>query len=135
MTKKSSEILNDNEELWQTSWNKSKSKWRHISDHLYWILIIGGLGSGKSNVLLELIKQQQTDIDKVYLNVKHPIKLKYQLIIKKREEVEIKNIKHPKAFLASSQTIDNFYGNLKDFNPTKKKCADSVSWYDSRYGS
>ena len=81
----------------------------------------------KSNVLLELIKQQQTDIDKVCLNVKDPIKLKYQLIIKKREKVEIKNIKHPKAFLGSSQTIDNFYGNLKDFNPTKKKSADSVS--------
>ena len=81
----------------------------------------------KSNVLLELIKQQQTDIDKVCLNVKDPIKLKYQLIIKKREKVGIKNIKHPKAFLTSSQTIDNVYGNLKDFNPRKKKSANSVS--------
>ena len=47
------------------------------------MLIIGGLGSGKSNVLLELLKHQQTDIEKTFLNVKDPIQSKYQLLIKK----------------------------------------------------
>ena len=38
-----------------------------ISDHLYRILIIGGSGSGKANVLMNLIKHQQPDIDNIYL--------------------------------------------------------------------
>ena len=42
------------------------SKWPHISDHLYGILIAGGSGSGKTNVLLNLINNQP-DIDKMYL--------------------------------------------------------------------
>ena len=40
-------------------------KWSYIPDHPYKILIIGGLGSGKTNVLLNLIKHQQPDIDKI----------------------------------------------------------------------
>ena len=39
-------------------------KWSHIPDHPYKILIIGGSGSGKTNVLLNLIKEQD-DIDKI----------------------------------------------------------------------
>ena len=39
----------------------------YIAEHPYRILIIGGLGSGKTNVLLKLIKHQQLDIDKIYL--------------------------------------------------------------------
>ena len=38
--------------------------WPYISDHPYTILIIGGSGSGKTNVLLNLIKHQQPDTDK-----------------------------------------------------------------------
>ena len=32
--------------------------WPYIPDHSYKILIIGGSGSGKTNVLLNLIKHQ-----------------------------------------------------------------------------
>ena len=32
--------------------------WPYIPDHPYGILIIGGSGSGKTNVLLNLIKNQ-----------------------------------------------------------------------------
>ena len=39
----------------------------YIPDHTYRILIIGGLGSGKTNALLNLMKQQLPDIDEVYL--------------------------------------------------------------------
>ena len=43
-----------------------------IIDHLYRILIIGGSGSGKTDVLLNLIKNQP-DIDKIYyLHTKDP---------------------------------------------------------------
>ena len=46
--------------------------WPYISDHPYRILIIGGSGSGKNNLLLNLIKHQRPDIDKIYLFVKGP---------------------------------------------------------------
>ena len=49
--------------------------WPYIPDHPYRILIIGGSGSGKTNGLLNLIKNQQPDIDKIYLYVKDPFKV------------------------------------------------------------
>ena len=44
--------------------------WPYIPDHPYRILIIGGSGSGKTNVLLNLIKHQRSDIDKIYYTLK-----------------------------------------------------------------
>ena len=35
-------------------------KWSYIPDHSYITLIIGGSGSGKTNVLLNLIKEQDS---------------------------------------------------------------------------
>ena len=43
------------------------SNWPYNPDYPYRILIIGGSGSGKTNVLLNLIKDQWPDIDKIYL--------------------------------------------------------------------
>ena len=40
-----------------------------ISDHLYWILIIGCSASGKTNALLNLINHEP-DIDQIYLYAK-----------------------------------------------------------------
>ena len=40
--------------------------WPYIPDHPYRILIIEGLGSGKTNMLLNLINNQP-DIDKVFV--------------------------------------------------------------------
>ena len=47
-------------------------KWPYIPDHPYRILIIGGSGSGKTNALLNLIKEQDSKIliDKIYLCAK-----------------------------------------------------------------
>ena len=95
--------------------------WPYIPDHPYRILIIGGWGSGKTNVLLNLIKYQRPDIDKIYLYVKDPSESKYQLIINGKEKVGIENLKNPKAFIDYSQTIDSVYENLEDYNPRKKK--------------
>ena len=80
--------------------------WPYIVDHPYRILIIAGSGSGKTNVLLNLIKHQLPDIDKVYLYVKDSFQSKYQLLINGREKVGIKTIKKPKQFIDYSQTID-----------------------------
>ena len=48
------------------------SKWPYISDHSYRMLIIGGFESGKTNSLLNLIKDQDSDslIDKRYFYAK-----------------------------------------------------------------
>ena len=58
---------------------------------------IGGLGSGKTNLLLNLI-ESQSDIDKIYLYAKDPCESKYQYLINKREGVGIDHLKDPKAF-------------------------------------
>ena len=71
----------------------------YISDHPYRILIIGGSGSSKNNKLLNLIKHQSSDIDKKSLYVEHPFESKYQLLINRREKVEIKNFIIQKYFL------------------------------------
>ena len=94
--------------------------WPYIPNHLYKILSIGGSGPGKTNVLLNSIKQQQPYLEKIYLYIKYPFELKYQLLIKGREKVKIKEWKRPKAFIDYSQTIDDVYENLKDYNPAKK---------------
>ena len=52
--------------------------WPDIPDHPHRILIIDGSGSGKTNVLLNLIKNQRPDIDKIFLYVKDPFESKYQ---------------------------------------------------------
>ena len=58
-----------------TNENKTQHipKWPNIPDNSYRILIIGGSGSGKTNVLLNLINHQQ-DIDKIYLYAKDSYK-------------------------------------------------------------
>ena len=55
-----------------------------IPDHLYRILIIGGLESGKVNVLLNL-RNHEHDTDKFFLYAKDPYEAKYQLLINRRE--------------------------------------------------
>ena len=61
-------------------------KWPFIPGHPYRILIIGGFGSGKTNALLNLIKEQY-DIDKIHLYAKDLKEPKYEFLIKKRENV------------------------------------------------
>ena len=67
--------------------NEKKSRhnnnWLYIPDHPYRILIIEGSGSGKTNLLLNLI-ENQPDIDKIYLYTKDPYESKCQYLINKR---------------------------------------------------
>ena len=110
--------------------------WPYIPDHPYSILIVGGSGSGKNNVLLKLIKNQQPDIDRIYLYIKDPFESKYQLLINGKERVGIEILKNPKIFIDYSQTIDDAYENLEDCNPTKKRRVlivfdDVIWWYES----
>ena len=56
-----------------TNVNKTEHnlKWPYIPDHPYRILVIGGSGLGKTNALLNLLKNQ-SDIDKIYLYANDP---------------------------------------------------------------
>ena len=67
-----------------TNQNKTEHnpKWSYIPDHPDRILIIGGSGSGKTNALLNL-KRNQSDIDKIYLYAKDPYEATYQYLMNK----------------------------------------------------
>ena len=54
------------------------------------MMIICGSRSGETNVLLNLIKDQQTCIGKILLHVTDPFESKYQLLINKIEALGIK---------------------------------------------
>ena len=83
-------------------------KWPHIPDHPYRILIIGGSESGKTNALLNLIKEQP-DIDKIYLYARDPYEPKYQFLINKRESAGLKHFDDPNAFIEySNYMYDNY---------------------------
>ena len=95
-------------------------KWPFIPDHPYKILIIGGSRSRKTNALLNLIKEQD-DIDKIYLYAKDLSEPKYEFLIKKHEDVEIKYCNDPNAFTECSNTMDDVYENIDDYNPNRQK--------------
>ena len=99
---------------------KHNKKWPGVPDHPYRILIIGGSGSGKTNALLHLIKQQD-DIDKTYLYAKDLSEPKYKFLIKKRENAGIKHLNDPNAFIECSNTMDDVYKNINDYNPSRKR--------------
>ena len=106
-------IINENNE-------KHNKKWPHIPDHPYRILINGGSGSRKTNTLLNLINEQK-DIDKIYLYAKDLSESKYEYLIKNRENAGIKHLNDSKAFIDCSNTMDDVYENIDDYNPNRKR--------------
>ena len=60
--------------------------------------MIGASGSGKTNILLNLINNQP-DIDKIYLHAKDPYETKYQFLTNKKESTKSKHLNDPKAFI------------------------------------
>ena len=44
-----------------------------------------------------------------------------KIFIDGREKIGIENLKNPKAFTDYSQTIDDIYKNLEDYDPSKKR--------------
>ena len=100
----------------KTEHNKN---WPHNSDHPYRILIVGGSGSGKTNVLLKLI-ENQSGINKIYLYAKDPYEAKYQYLIDKREGIGIYHFSDPKAFIEFSNDMHDFYKNIDEYKPNKE---------------
>ena len=96
------------------------SKWPHIPDQPYRILIVGGSGSGKTNALLNLINNQP-DIDKIYLYAKDPYEKIYQYLINKHEKVGLNHFNDPKAFMEYSNDMQDVHKNIEDYNLIKKR--------------
>ena len=92
----------------------------YIPDHPYRILIIGGSGSGKTNVLLNLINQQD-HIEKNYLYEKDSSKPKYKFLIKKREDAGMKHLDNPNPNAFIECSMDVVYKNIDEYNPSRKR--------------
>ena len=91
-----------------------------IPDHPYRIMVIGGSGSGKTKVLINLINEQN-DLNKIYLYTRDLSEPKYEYLIKKREDAGIKHLNNPNGFIECSSTMNELYGNIDDYNPTRKR--------------
>ena len=87
----------------------------------YRMLIIGSSRSGEINALLSLIQQDNNAIDNIYLYAKDLEEPKYQFLIKKRENAGIKNLNDPNAFIEYSNTMDDVYNNIDDYNAKRKR--------------
>ena len=106
------DIVNENK-------TKHNKKWPYIPYHPFRILIIGGSGSAKTNVLLNLI-ENQLDIDKIYLYAKDPYEAKYQYLISKRKSVGINYFKDPKVFIEYSNGMHDVFKNINYYSPDKE---------------
>ena len=88
----------------------------------YRMLVIGPSRSGKTNALLNLIQQDKNNlIGKIYLYAKKLDKPKYQSLIKKRENVGIKNLDNSSAFTEYSNSMNNVYNNIDDYNLKRER--------------
>ena len=88
-------------------------------------MIIGGSGSGKTNTLINLINEQD-HIDKIYLYAKdiHTNTNTIQIwtnFDQKRENTGIKCFNDPNAFIECSNTMEDVYENINDYNSSRKR--------------
>ena len=84
-------------------------------------LILGPSGSGKTNYLLNSIQKDNNIIDKIYLYAKDLEEPKYLLLINKREQAGLKNLKYKNAFIEYSNTMDDILENIEDYNKKRKR--------------
>ena len=60
---------------------------------------------------------------------KDPYEAKYQILFNKRESIELKHFKDPKAFIEYSNDMQDVYKNIDEYNPGKKRNISIVSDY------
>ena len=93
--------------------NKYNKIWPHVLDHPCRILIIGGSRSRKTNALLNLTKH--------YLHAKDLSEIKYEFLIKKHEDAGIKNLNDLNVFSECSNTMDDVYEDIDDYNTNRQR--------------
>ena len=64
---------------------------------------------------------EQNHIDKIYLYAKDLKEPKYKIVIKKREDAIIKHLNDPNAFIECSNTMNDVYENIHDYNSNKNR--------------
>ena len=102
---------------------KHNEKWPYIPDHWYRIIITGLSGSGKTNTLLNLIKEKDCYdvIDKISLYAKDLSEPKYEYLIKQLEDAGIKHVNNLNTFIVYSNTMDDVYEDIDYYNPKRDK--------------
>ena len=102
---------------------KHNEKWPYIPDHPHRVFIIGGSGSGKTNTLFNLIKEQDYHdvIDKIYLHAKYWSEPKCECLIKKCEVAGTKHVNDPKAFIVCLNVMDDAYEDIDNYNSKRDK--------------
>ena len=96
------------------------SNWPQVPDHPYKVLINGGSGCGKTNLLFDLINQQP-DTDKNYFYAKNLYETNYQFLINERESTGLKHFNDSKAFIEHSNDMGDIYTNIEEHKLTKKR--------------
>ena len=70
--------------------------------------------------MLNLINEQKV-IDKIYLYAKDLSEPKYEYLIRNCENAGIKHLNDSRAFIEYSDTMDDVYENIKNYNPNKNR--------------
>ena len=84
------------------------------------MLITGGSGSGKTNALLNSMKDQD-DNDNIYLYARCLSEPKHEFLIKRREHAGIEHLNSAREFIEYSVSIDDTFSNVDDYNPSRKR--------------
>ena len=84
----------------------------------------------RKNKHINLINEQN-DIDKIYLYARDLSEPKYEYLIKTREDAGIKHLNNPNAFIKCSNTMDDAYDNINDYNSIRKrkKVIVLITWF------
>ena len=64
---------------------------------------------------------QQDDFDNIYLYAKDLSEPSYEFLIKRCEDAGIKHLNYQKAIIECSNTMDDVYENIDEYNPTRKR--------------
>ena len=81
-------------------------------------MTIGGSKLGKIDALINLINEQN-HIVKIYLYAKDLSE--HEILIKQRKNAGIKHFNDRNAFIECSNTMDDVYENIDDYNSNRNK--------------
>ena len=70
--------------------------------------------------MINLINEQN-DIDKIYLFARDLSEPIYEYLTKTRQDAGIKHLNNPNVFIECSNTMDDVYENINDYNPIRKR--------------